>query len=90
MKRYMFLFAMMAVLVSCEEFGPVVTGEYPDPKPYEYYTDDDFDPDSFITIAELKAMYEPGHPFVIEDDIVIKESCFRVAAFYTEQGGPLK
>ncbi len=72
MKRYMFLFAMMAVLVSCEEFGPVVTGEYPDPKPYEYYTDDDFDPDSFITIAELKAMYEPGHPFVIEDDIVIK------------------
>ena len=73
MKRYMFLFAvLLAGLVSCEEFGPVFTGEYENPAPYDIYTDADFDPDSFMSIADLKAMYEPGHPLVIEDDIVIK------------------
>lgn len=72
MKRYIFLFAAMLALVSCEEFGPVFKDKYEDPEPYEYYTDADFDPDSFVTIAELKSMYEPGKPIVIEDDIVIK------------------
>ena len=56
MKRYMFLFAvLLAGLVSCEEFGPVFTGEYENPAPYEIYTDADFDPDSFMSIADLKA-----------------------------------
>ena len=73
MKRYIFLFAAFLVtVVSCEEFGPVVTDQYDDPVPSKIYTDADFEGSTFITIEELKAMYTPGNPFVIEEDLVIK------------------
>ena len=58
-------------LSSCEEFGPVFTGKYDEPAPYEYYTDEDFAGKTHVTIAELKAMY-PGTPLEISDDIYIK------------------
>ena len=73
MKRYIFLFAAFLVtVVSCEEFGPVVTDQYDDPVPSKIYTDADFEGSTFITIEDLKAMYTPGNPFVIEEDLVIK------------------
>ena len=73
MKRYIFLFAAFLVTaVSCEEFGPVVTDQYDDPVPSKIYTDADFEGSTFITIEDLKAMYTPGNPFVIEEDLVIK------------------
>lgn len=59
-------------LAGCDEFGPVFTGDYDAPSEYEVYTDEDFDPESFVTIAQLKDMYKTGNPLVIKDDIVIK------------------
>ena len=55
-----------ALLNSCEEFTPVFTGKYPEPENWEPVV-----MEATHTIQELAAMYTPGQPFEIEDDIVI-------------------
>lgn len=66
------LSASLFMLASCEEMGPVFTGDYEDPEEYRPYTDEDFAGSKFVTIQELKDMYETGKPFMITEDIVIK------------------
>lgn len=66
------LSASLFMLASCEEMGPVFTGDYEDPEEYRPYTDEDFAGLRFVTIQELKDMYETGKPFMITEDIVIK------------------
>lgn len=63
------LFALALLLfVSCEEFGPVFTGKYPDPAPYEPVT-----LEANCSIKELKAKYvHSTGPIEIEDDLIIK------------------
>ncbi len=55
-----------ASAVSCDEFGPVFTGEYPQPGEYEKVK-----MTATHTIAELVAMYKVENPMKIKDDIVI-------------------
>lgn len=67
MKRiYTCLLAVAALLTACEEFQPVFTGNYEDPKGYEEVT---LTPTH--TIAGLAAMYKIGNPFVMTQDIII-------------------
>ena len=73
MKKFITVIATLAALTSCnlkEEFQPVFTGQYADPRPYEYYTDADFD--NIMSISELAALYETGKPWVCDKDYVIK------------------
>lgn len=50
------------------------TGKYPDPQEQILYTDEDFDPDCFVSIAELKDMYAANgqKPYVVPSSCVIK------------------
>lgn len=64
--------ACVFALCSCEEFGPVFTGDYDQPQEFTPCTDEDFADQTFISIKDLKAMYTVGKPFVVEDDLVIK------------------
>lgn len=54
--------------VSCDEFPPV---NYDDPEPYEVYSDEDFSDCTYVTIKELKDMYN-NSPVNIPDNIYIK------------------
>ena len=74
MKRIYNIAAVFAALLSssllldsCEEFTPVFTGTYPEPEPWQTV---EMTPTH--TIAALAAMYTPGNPFEITDDIVIE------------------
>ncbi len=60
-----FAAAVLSSALSCEEFGPVFTGEYPEPGEYEKV---ELTPTH--TIAGLVAMYK-GEPINITDDIII-------------------
>lgn len=64
---YKIAFAAAALfsVISCEEFGPVFTGKYPEPGEYEKV---EMTPTH--TIAELVSMYK-GEPVNITDDIII-------------------
>lgn len=69
MKKILTFALALAALSSCglkEEFQPVFTGKYPDPKPAKYYTDEDFG--RIITIKELASKYEVGEPLVLGKD----------------------
>ncbi|MCQ2142551.1 MAG: DUF5689 domain-containing protein [Bacteroidales bacterium] len=77
MKKTIFFAALLLSVASCglkEEFQPVGTLKYEDPKPYAYVDDDFFlDQDkTIITIGELASKYTPQKPFVMDDDYVIK------------------
>ena len=54
-------------LASCDEFPPV---NYDEPEPFKVYTDEDFDGRDFITIADLKAMYQNSPVTTIGNRIV--------------------
>lgn len=69
MKKFLTFALALVALSSCglkEEFQPVFTGKYPDPKPARYYTDEDFG--RIITIKELAAKYTVGKPLVLGKD----------------------
>ena len=56
MKRiYTIILAAAILFAGCEEFQPVFTTKYPDPKPEQVYTDEDFG--RFTSIADVKKMY---------------------------------
>lgn len=65
-KLLLITLATCALLSSCEEFQPVYTFNYKDSTPYEGV---ELEPTH--TIAQLTALYTPGKPVLIEDDIVI-------------------
>lgn len=67
----MILFAA-ALFVGCEEFQPVFTGEYPDPKEQILYNDSDFG--ALTSISALKDKYaENGSkPYVVQEPCIIK------------------
>ena len=71
-KHFILIFAALAVLVSCEEFQPVFTNEYPEPEAYRIYQESEI-PGKKITIAELKKMYDDNgfKPLEITEDIFI-------------------
>jgi hypothetical protein len=71
-KFYILLSAVLAIVVSCEEFQPVFTGQYPDPQEQYIYTDADFD--EFTSIADVKAMYAANgsKPYLVREKCVIK------------------
>lgn len=86
-RMFSLILAVSAVLSlsSCEEFGPVFTGQYDDPEPSRVYTDADFADCKLISIEDLKAMYTAGQPVTIEDDLYIKgqvNSSDRLGNFY--------
>ena len=86
-RMFSLILAVSAVLSlsSCEEFGPVFTGQYDDPEPSKVYTDADFADCKLISIEDLKAMYTAGQPVTIEDDLYIKgqvNSSDRLGNFY--------
>lgn len=71
MKKIFYSIIAISALVSCKgEFDPVFTGQYKNPKAYEYVTADDFD--KITTIAELASKYTAhGAPFEMTDGCVI-------------------
>ena len=71
-KNIILIFAALAALVSCEEFQPVFTNEYPDPSPSRLYQESEI-PGKKITIAELKKMYEDNglKPVEVTEDVFI-------------------
>ncbi|MGM9752720.1 MAG: DUF5689 domain-containing protein [Candidatus Cryptobacteroides sp.] len=76
MKKYIVVtLATCALLSSCEEFQPVYTFHYKDSEHYENVEGSQIvGPDEIQvthTIAQLTALYTPGSPFVIEDEINI-------------------
>ena len=69
MKIYKFaafaaVLSSMAVLPSCEEFDPVLTGEYPLPEPWETV-----EMTPTYTIAELCSLYQQGEPVTLDDSV---------------------
>ncbi|MBO5809061.1 MAG: hypothetical protein J6R15_06905 [Bacteroidales bacterium] len=72
MKRIYMILLAAALFAGCEEFQPVFTGKYPDPKPQVLYTDSDFG--TITTIAALKDKYaENGSkPYIVQEQCVIK------------------
>ena len=54
-KIYTIISAVAFLFVGCEEFQPVFTGKYDDPKDQVIYTDADFG--KFTPISEVKQMY---------------------------------
>lgn len=76
MKKHIFLtLAACALLSSCEEFQPVLTFNYKDAENYEDVDGSNVIQDGELTpthtIAQLGALYTPGKPVLIEDDIII-------------------
>lgn len=69
--KYSIFFAGLAVaglsLASCDEFPPV---KYDDPQEERIYTEEDFAGYTFVSIADLKDMYQ-GTPVEIDSDIMI-------------------
>ena len=73
MKRiHTIILATVALFAGCEEFQPVFTGKYDDPKDQVIYTDADFG--KFTPIAEVKQMYlyNGNKPYDITKHCVIK------------------
>ena len=73
MKRiYLAIIAAAALFAGCEEFQPVFTGKYDNPEDQKIYTDADFG--KFMTIAEVKDLYEANgnKPYVVDRNCVIK------------------
>lgn len=66
-KRFIGIFAALAVLVSCEEWEPVYTLNYDEPADY---VPAEMTPNT--SIAELAAMYKIGKPVTITKDLVIE------------------
>lgn len=64
---YSIAIVLLAVLASCEEWDPVLTGKYADPGLYEQVS---MTPNT--TIAQLKALYKKaGSPIKVEADLLI-------------------
>lgn len=65
MKKIIIVCLSLCALFSCtalkEEFQPVLTGKYDQPKPYRYYTDDDFI--KIVSIKDLASLYVQGKAF---------------------------
>lgn len=58
MKKIILAFAAAAALLTaCEEFQPVFTGKYPDPKPYESFDPSNIEKDKLISIKELATRF---------------------------------
>ena len=71
-KIYTIISAVAFLFVGCEEFQPVFTGKYDDPKDQVIYTDADFG--KFTPISEVKQMYinNGNKPYDITKSCVIK------------------
>ena len=77
MKKIFYSLFALALAVSCEEFEPVFTFKYSEPKPLPAVSDAEalaqFGATSLTTIADLKSRYlAHGKPVKIEEPLVIR------------------
>lgn len=67
MKKILYTILAAGILVSCEEFQPVFTLNYADPKPYE-----PAQLEANATIADIAKLYTHGSPFEMTGGRIIK------------------